>query len=386
MAALRLGLVGIGDMAELHADGALAAGLTLAVAAGRDPRRARAVAARTGAQFYPSYDALLADPAVEAVDLCVPNHLHRAYAERAFAAGKHVLCEKPLALTLEDADAMIAGARRAGVLLMVAHVVRFWPEYRQLHELYTSGDLGAGRWFAARRLTGVLGATQGREGWRADAARSGGAVLDLQVHDIDYICWLFGPPSSVFACGLRSAEPPQASAGDPGQAPAGATPGSSPAGAQGGAAAGDRDGGAGAWNHLVATLRYADGRGASIESSFILPGDPLEIGARLLAEQGSVLYHYSPENFALHGLHGEGTPSNAPSLVLYQAGQAPRPLATPARDSFAAAIEEEIAAFARTVRGAQPPTCTGEEARLALSVALATRRSCDTGEVIEGPF
>jgi predicted dehydrogenase len=343
-------LVGIGDMAALHAEAARGAGLALAVAAGRDPESARALAERTGARLYPGYDALLADARVETVDLCVPNHLHRTYAERAFAAGKHVLCEKPIALTLEDADTMIAGARQAGVLLMVAHVVRFWPEYRQLHDLYAGGEgeLGPALWFAARRLTGVLGATQGREGWRADPARSGGAALDLQIHDIDYICWLFGPPQAVFAYGVRSEE--------------------------------------GAWNHLVTTLRYADGRGASIESSFILPGDPLEIGARLLAGGASAVYHYSPATFALHRLRGEGTSAAEPSLVLYRAGHDPRPLATPERDSFAAAIEAEIAAFARAVRGEQPPTCTGEEARLALSVALAALRSCATGTVIMGPF
>jgi UDP-N-acetylglucosamine 3-dehydrogenase len=71
----------------------------------------------------------LDDPRIEAVDLCVPNHLHRALAVRALEAGKHVLCEKPIALSLEDADAMLAAADRNGRFLMIGHVLRFWPEY-----------------------------------------------------------------------------------------------------------------------------------------------------------------------------------------------------------------------------------------------------------------
>ena len=241
MGSIRLGIAGTGDIAALHAAGARAAGLELGVAAGHDSQRARALAEEHGARLYESYEALLADPAVDAVDLCVPNHRHRPFAEAAFAAGKHVLCEKPIALTLEDADAMIDAARRAGKTLMVAHALRYWPEYRLTHDLYRRGELGDGGWLSARRLTSVLYATQGAQGWRADPARAGGAALDLQIHDLDFVCWLFGPPQTVFAHGLRLAGGVAAGAGPQASAPGGG------------------------WEHLATTLRYADGRGATVE-------------------------------------------------------------------------------------------------------------------------
>ncbi len=339
----RLGLVGIGDMAELHAAAARRLGVDLAIASGRNATRAQVLADRAGGRLYASYDALLRDPTVEAVDICVPNDLHRPFAERAFAARKHVLCEKPIALTLEDADAMISGARQAGVTLMVGHVLRFWPEYRQLRELYAAGTLGHARWFAARRLTGVLAATHGAAGWRSLPARGGGAAIDLQIHDLDFLCWLFGAPAAVSSYGVRSAE--------------------------------------GAWNHVVTALRYDGGYGASIEASFLLPGDPLEIGFRLLTDRVSVVYRYSPEQFALHGLHGESG-GNVPSLLLYESGQEPRALAQPTDDSFTSAIQGEIAEVIASIREHRTPACTGEEARLALAVALASLRSCEEGATI----
>jgi predicted dehydrogenase len=298
--------------------------------------------------LYDSYDAVLADPTVDAVDICVPNDLHRAFAERAFSAGKHVLCEKPIALTLTDADAMIAGAQQAGVVLQIAHEVRFFPEYRQTYDVYARGELGPAHWLAARRLTGVLQATQGTNGWRADPARVGGAVLDLQIHDLDFICWLLGPPDQVYAYGIKSAH--------------------------------------GAWDHVLTTLRFPDGSGASVESSFILPGDPLDFGFRFLAGESSVVYRFSPRDFALHGLHGDASSEVAPSLVLYRADAAPKVLAMPDDDPVTQAIADEIAAFAQTIQTGQSAACSGAEARLALAVALASLQSCETGVVIHGPF
>lgn len=344
----RLGLVGIGDMAGVHAAAAQRLGIELAIAAGHDASRAERLADERGGRLYPNYDALLNDPAITAVDLCVPNDLHRRYAERAFAAGKHVLCEKPIALSLADADAMIASAEAAGVTLMVGHVVRFWPEYRRLRELVANAELGEISWLSLRRLTGVLSATQGREGWRASAERSGGAALDLQIHDLDFACWLFGPPQSVFARGIRSPN--------------------------------------GSWDHIATTLAYGD-RTVIAEASFLMRDAPFEIGFHLVAERGVVGYRYSPASFALHGLHGDAAePEAAPTLLLYDSAETPNALLQPDRDSFEAAIDGELAEFVKSVTSGQAPSCTGADARLALSVSLASVRSLDSGAVVEGPF
>ncbi len=86
----------------------------------------------TGVETYSDFEQLLADPNVQLVDLCVPNDAHAAMAIRALEAGKHVLVEKPIALDIEDADRMMAAAAASGRLLMVAHVLPFFPELRML--------------------------------------------------------------------------------------------------------------------------------------------------------------------------------------------------------------------------------------------------------------
>lgn len=140
---------------------------------------------------------LIADPAVEAVDICLPTHLHLPVALSAFRAGKHVLVEKPMALTGEQGDQMIAAARQAGRVLMVAQVVRFWPDYAVARELICSGSLGRLRSAIFHRKCAAPGWSK----WLHDPAKSGGGVFDLLIHDIDFCHQLFGAPDAVDAIG-----------------------------------------------------------------------------------------------------------------------------------------------------------------------------------------
>jgi predicted dehydrogenase len=346
----RLGMIGIGDMAEVHAAAAKRIGIELAIAAGQNRARAETLAASTGALLFDGVEALLADRAITAVDLCVPNDLHRSFAERAFQAGKHVFCEKPIALTLEDAGAMIEAARNASRTLMVGHIIRFWPEYRRFRDGVLSGEFGRVDWLSLRRLTGVLSATAGREDWRANAARSGGAALDLQIHDLDFACWVFGAPQAVYARGI--------------QAPGGT------------------------WDHVLTAATFDDCE-AMVEASFLMQGAPFEMAFHAITERGAVEYRYSPAAFAQHGLHGVGEEAAAQvgaSLRLYPAGQEPVDLYTPERDSFEAAIDAEIREFVDSVVEGREPLCPGAAARRSLAVALASLKSCQTGEVQSVPF
>ncbi|MGD9713009.1 MAG: Gfo/Idh/MocA family protein [Thermomicrobiales bacterium] len=347
----RLGLIGIGDMAEVHAAAAQRLGVSMAVAAGQNPSRAKALAQSTGAEFYDNVEQMLADPQVTAVDLCVPNDLHRRFAEQSLRAGKHVLCEKPVSLSLEDADAILTAAKSTGRTLMVGHLIRFWPEYRRLREGLHNSEFGRVDWLSLRRLTGVLSATAGREEWRTNVARSGGAALDLQIHDLDFACWAFGTPTSVVARGVRSS--------------------------------------GGTWDH-VSTLATFGESTVMVEASFLMQGAPFEMSFHAVTERGTVSYRYSPENFALHGLHGESEteeePKRAASLRLFPAGSDPIDLYTPEVDSFQLAIDGEIREFVTAVTEGREPLCTGEDARRSLAVALGSLRSCVTGESVTGPF
>jgi predicted dehydrogenase len=149
----------------------------------------------SGVKKYSDFALLLADPEIDAVDLCLPTHLHESAAIAALRAGKHVLVEKPIALDAASARRMIDAARTAGRVLMCAQVLRFLPEYVALRDAL--GRLGPGRraWFHRRCAEPSWG------GWLKEPALSGGAVFDLLIHDADFCLHLFGAPSAVSATG-----------------------------------------------------------------------------------------------------------------------------------------------------------------------------------------
>ncbi len=147
---------------------------------------------------YRSVDEVLRDPDVEAVDICLPTCFHATAAIRALQAGKHVLCEKPMALSGADADAMVAEAERTGRLLMVAQVLRFFPAYCELSRLIRSGRLRKVRSALFRRRSAVA-AWWGPSA--LDKTVTGGAVFDLLIHDVDLVQHLFGVPEKISSTG-----------------------------------------------------------------------------------------------------------------------------------------------------------------------------------------
>jgi predicted dehydrogenase len=163
--------------------------------ASRDAGRAASAAADLGIErHHGSYDDLLADPDVEAVYIPLPNHLHAEWTLRAAAAGKHVLCEKPLALDTAEATAMIEGCRHAGIMLMEAFMYRLHPLWTRVHELVTEGSIGELQaiqaFFSYRNLD--------PDNIRNVAAYGGGALMDIGCYPINVARWMFGEePSSV---------------------------------------------------------------------------------------------------------------------------------------------------------------------------------------------
>lgn len=139
------------------------------------------------------------DPNVEAVDICLPTHLHERIAILALRAGKHVLVEKPMALDGAGADRMIEEAGRHDRVLMAAQVVRFIPPYRRAADIIGSGRLGQVRSAIFRRRC----AAPAWSAWLADPKQSGGGVFDLLIHDIDFCLHIFGKPQAVTASGYE---------------------------------------------------------------------------------------------------------------------------------------------------------------------------------------
>jgi 1,5-anhydro-D-fructose reductase (1,5-anhydro-D-mannitol-forming) len=148
---------------------------------------------------FSDFDRMLKEIPLDAVSITLPTYLHADYTVKALEAGLHVLCEKPMALSEAECRRMIAAADKTGKVLQIGHCIRFWPEYAHLKELIANGQYGPVRAAMFRRLS--LTPIWSSDNWLLDGDRSGGAVLDLHIHDADYIHYVFGWPKSVFSRG-----------------------------------------------------------------------------------------------------------------------------------------------------------------------------------------
>lgn len=140
----------------------------------------------------------------DAIDVCLPTDLHKPHALMAIAAGKSVLCEKPMGIDEPECIEMIEAASKAGVLLMPAQVVRCFPEFKHAHDLVVAGKVGTP--IAARTRRGGK-APVGSGSWFTDTNRSGGVLLDLAIHDFDWLRWTFGEVASVSSRTVRITRP-----------------------------------------------------------------------------------------------------------------------------------------------------------------------------------
>jgi predicted dehydrogenase len=146
---------------------------------------------------YDSGFKLIADPGVDLVDICVPTSDHKDLFVAAVKAGKHVLCEKPMAVKPADVKAMVTAGKKARGVVMIAQCIRFWPAYVLLKQSVSTGELGKCKSLILRRQ----GAKSLWSPWYFQASISGGAVYDLHVHDTDYVNFLFGKPTAVSSIG-----------------------------------------------------------------------------------------------------------------------------------------------------------------------------------------
>ena len=210
---LRIGIVGIGFMGRIHflASQRLQNAQVTAICSRDAAKRAGdwtntrgnfgpepGQVDLTGVKAYDSLDAMLADPDIDLIDICNPTIQHPKTAIAAFKAGKHVLVEKPIALTTADADRMVAEAKANGRMLMVAHVLPFIPEFAFAAETIRSGKYGTLR---AGHLMRVIA----RPDWSdavTDVAQTGGPAIDLHIHDTHFIGLIAGAPDCVSSTGI----------------------------------------------------------------------------------------------------------------------------------------------------------------------------------------
>jgi len=211
---VRVGIIGMGGMGNMHFG--VYEGLSdaeVVALADTEPERLKPGASsqeiNVGAggatidperhKTYTNPDDLLNDPDVDMVDICLPTFLHAEYCIKAIRAGKHVLCEKPMAASSKECQKILAALKKSNVLFMVAQCIRFWPEYAYLKETVESNRLGPMRSLSMWR--GSATPQWSWQGWLTDHAKSGGAILDLHVHDADFVHYLLGKPKGVCSSG-----------------------------------------------------------------------------------------------------------------------------------------------------------------------------------------
>lgn len=202
---MRVLLFGYGFMGRTHA-GVIRRLRGVELAGIMDPRGAELAAQLQedglgGVPVFLSVSEALEGCESDAVDICLPTDLHREAMELSLAAGRHVFCEKPIALRREDGLAMVQAAQAVGRQFMVGQCLRFWPEYLALAEAVHSGDYGVLRSLSLSRRSEIPEYSVGD--WVKKTERCVGAALDLHIHDTDIICSMLGVPQSVVSRGLR---------------------------------------------------------------------------------------------------------------------------------------------------------------------------------------
>ncbi len=209
----RVGIIGFGFMGQTHwrCYDKLKDHAKVVAVADIDPRRRQGDISGTwgnlgegaqsvdfsGVKGYADYRDLLKADDVDVVDICVPTPVHTEIAIAATQSGKHVLCEKPLARTLEQAESIAHAASTGKGCFMPAMCIRFWPEWAWLKQAISEKRYGRVLSASFTRLATVP------PGWYQKGEQSGGAILDLHVHDTDFVCYLFGKPKAVSSRGYK---------------------------------------------------------------------------------------------------------------------------------------------------------------------------------------
>ena len=327
---MKVGILGSGFMGRTHARAyAKMKGVEVAAISSRHLEKAETLTNEVGGRATNDNLAIIDDPSIDAISNTLPTHLHAEYTIAALKAGKHVLLEKPFALTAVDCDGMIAAQKESGKVLLVAHVLRFWGDYISLVDFVQSGKIGKPLSAVATRLSQL----PGWAGWFLNPAWSGGAVLDLCVHDFDVLNWVFGAPKSVYARG-RELKP-------------------------------------GLWNNIHAAVDYGNSEGFVDGSEFMPEGYPFTAALRVLCEGGVVEFV-----FRAGGVSVEMGGTN--SLVVYEPGKSYALDAKPGD-----AYENQASYFVDCVRNGHTPNAgTAAQARLAVLCAEAARRSLESGAVV----
>jgi len=328
-----IGLIGCGSIAQeshLPAIKRIPSARLVAVA-DSDEARARSASEEFGAEkWYEDYRTLLEQKEIVAVDICTPTKYHAEMAVAAARAGKHVLCEKPVALSLEDADRMIHACSKNNVKLMVAHSRRFIPRYSIVRSIIKEGLIGKPVWATQISRRTVIGPGS----WYLDASMTLGPIAEVGIHEADLLRWMLSDD----VVEVRSIA---------------------------------RKGESEIYEQIFAALKFKKGMLGSFEVGYVLPKAFTQYTTlEVLGSKGLVSASDNHMNVVTHGTENGATYPLAYSNLL----------------SVNSAYENEITAFIDAVINDTEPPVTGAEARAALEVILAALQSIEREEPVKLPL
>ena len=325
---LGVGVIGVGTFGGLHAKVYKQLEVCqLRAVADIDSRRLDEVSSSLEVEGYTDYRELLGRDDIDAVSICTTDEFHVEPAVAAANAGKHILVEKPLALTPQDCDTIIEAAKTSGVKLMVGHILRFDPRYVTAHKEIRSDRIGELVHLFARRNNLIFSAKR--------LSRHTSVLFFLGIHDIDFMNWCVGTRATrVFAeATSKTLE---------------GTP-----------------------DTVLAVLAFPGGTIASLEMSWVLPESfPGGLDARFeaIGTAGAIYVNGGCENVAIARQRFEQPELfYAPELLGDRVG----------------ILRDELASFLKCVIHDDKPVVGGEDAKAAVDVACAIQRSFETGSVVE---
>lgn len=324
----RVGLLGPGAIAQVHLAGWQQLSVTIAAHYDLRPEMAQRAADHYGGKACTSLDEFF--DSVDIVDICTPAAAHKDNVLAAAAAGKPMVCEKPLARHLHDCEIMVEACEKAGVPLFVAQVVRFFPEFANAKAVIDSGAIGKPgviRTIRAGAFPRTLGSFYG------NFEKSGGVILDVGIHDIDFHRWCMGEVERVFTRGLTFAGQPE------------------------------RD-------HALITLRFTSGAVGHIEASWAGPATHWRTRLEISGEEGMIEWDSEGE-------------APITSILTNEAGNGRiRTTLSP----FGADInpyKAELAHFLHCLETGEPMRVTPRDGLMAVKVALAAVESVRTGKPVD---
>ncbi len=327
----RVGIIGAGFMGGMHA-GVYSMLPDVKIAGIADIRGEKAKSLSSRYKTIPYFDPeqLLTRQDISVMDICLPTFLHKEFVIKAAEQGKDILCEKPIALNVGDADEMIGVCRKNKVRLMIGHVIRFWNEYRFLKEAYDRKNYGELKGLSCRRLSPLP--TWSWEDWLLNDEKSGGALTDLHIHDTDFILYLIGKnPAKIFS----------------------------------------RASGGSGLAHVYTTFTFADGLVANVEGGWDMPAQyPFEMSYTANFEKAVI----------------EFNSRNNPTLVVYEStGKVNRPVFDKIKAEGGSGNIEDLGGYFHEIRyfiehvshNKQFNVVTPEDARHSLAVIGVERESME---------